>query len=463
MTSNKLFGTDGVRGVANVYPMTVEMAMFIGQAVAAILKEHAHRQRILIGKDTRLSGYMLENSLVAGICSMGGDALVVGPLPTPAVAFLTRNMRADAGIVISASHNPYEDNGIKVFGRDGYKLPDNLEEELEEYVRDLRDGSNNAPRPTADSVGRARRIEDALGRYIVALKYTFPSHLSLDGLNLAVDCAHGATYRVAPAVLSELGAGLTLLGVEPNGVNINAGVGALHPEGLQKIIKEGQAQVGLALDGDGDRLIMVDEKGEIVDGDHILAISAQAMRAKGVLKNNTVVATVMSNLGLELCLADMNIKLLRTSVGDRNVVEAMRQGGFNLGGEQSGHLIFLDHNTTGDGLLSALQVLSIMVESGKTLHELKSLLTPIPQVLKSFKVGKRVDLATVPGLVKAFKQAEQKLGKRGRMLVRYSGTEPLLRVMVESEDEKLTETMVEELCQAAIRELGAPDVECEAG
>jgi phosphoglucosamine mutase len=450
----KLFGTDGVRGIANVYPMTVEMAMFVGQAVAAVLKAHTSRQRILIGKDTRLSGYMLENALVAGICSMGGDALLVGPMPTPAVAFLTRNMRADAGIVISASHNPYEDNGIKIFGADGYKLPDYLEEELEVYVRYLRDGSLNAPRPTAGSVGRARRIDDALGRYIVALKYTFPGRLSLDGLRLAVDCAHGATYKVAPAVLSELGASLTLLGVEPNGVNINDGVGSLHPESLQRLIKEGQAAVGLAFDGDGDRLILIDEKGETVDGDHVLAICARHMQAEGILKHNTVVATVMSNLGLELCLKELGIKLLRTSVGDRNVVEAMRKHGYNLGGEQSGHLIFLDHNTTGDGLLSALQVLAVMAESGRPLYELKSILTPIPQMLKSIKVGKRVDLHQQPGLLKTFKWVEETLGGRGRMLVRYSGTEPLLRIMVESEDARITEAMINELITAAYRELG---------
>jgi phosphoglucosamine mutase len=450
----KLFGTDGVRGIANVYPMTVEISMFIGQAAAAVLKAHASRQRILIGKDTRLSGYMLENALVAGICSMGGDALLVGPLPTPAVAFLTCNMRADAGIVISASHNPYEDNGIKIFGADGYKLPDSLEDELEIYVRYLHSGSRDAPRPTADSVGRARRIDDALGRYIVALKYTFPPHLSLDGFKLAVDCAHGAAYKVAPAVLSELGASLVLLGVEPNGTNINQQAGSLHPQGLQKIVRQGNASIGLAFDGDGDRLILVDEKGEVTDGDHVLAICARYMKERGLLRHNTVVATVMSNLGLELCLKELGIKLVRTSVGDRHVVEAMRRHAYNLGGEQSGHLIFLDHNTTGDGLLSALQVLAIMAESGRSLHELKKILTPIPQMLKSIRVKHRADLNSLPELTKTFRQVEEKLGSRGRMLVRYSGTEPLLRIMVESEDARITESLVEELTEAAYQALG---------
>lgn len=453
----KLFGTDGVRGVANIYPMTVEMAMALGQGIAGVLKAHNNRQRIVIGKDTRLSGYMLENALVGGICSMGGDALLVGPLPTPAVAFLTRNMRADAGIVISASHNPYEDNGIKVFGRDGYKLPDELEDEIEEYVLNAghNNGGGNSPgRPTAANVGRARRIEDAVGRYIVALKNSFPGKLTLDGMRLALDCANGATYKVAPLVFSELGAELVTVGVEPNGVNINAGVGALYPEGLQAIVKAGRAQIGIGLDGDGDRLILVDEKGEVVDGDHVLAICASAMQMDGTLKNNTVVATVMSNLGLELCLAEKGIKLLRTSVGDRYVVEAMQKGGYNLGGEQSGHLIFLDHNTTGDGLTSALQVLAVMMASGKTLHELKSIMTPIPQMLKSIKVGKRVDLNKEEGLVGVFNAVEKQLGKRGRMLVRYSGTEPLLRIMVESEDESLTAKMLDELIEAAYKNLG---------
>ena len=449
-----LFGTDGVRGVANVYPMTVEMAMNIGQGVASVLKSHSSRHKIIIGKDTRLSGYMLENALVAGICSMGVDTLLVGPLPTPAIAFLTRNMRADAGIVISASHNPYEDNGIKIFGKNGFKLPDAQEAEVEEYVFDIQDKTSDAPRPTAAAVGRAKRIDDALGRYIVFLKNTFPSDYTLDGLTIACDCANGATYKVAPAVLSELGANLKLVGVEPNGTNINAGVGSLHPERLQRMVRESRADMGLAFDGDGDRLIMVDEDGELVDGDQIMAICADDMISRGALKQATVVATVMSNLGLELCLRDRGIRMLRTKVGDRYVVEAMRQGGYNLGGEQSGHLIFLDHNTTGDGILSALQVLSIMVLTGKPLSELKSIMTRLPQVLINVRVARRAPISEVPALVRAMRQQEERLGDTGRILVRYSGTEPLLRIMVEADDDQLMNQAAQALQEVVVAELG---------
>ncbi len=453
--TRKLFGTDGVRGVANVYPMTVEMAMSIGQGVAAVLKSHSARHKIMIGKDTRLSGYMLENALVAGICSMGTDVLLVGPLPTPAIAFLTRNMRADAGIVISASHNPYEDNGIKIFGKSGFKLPDALEAQVEEYVFHLQDQTGDAPRPVAEAVGRAKRIDDALGRYIIFLKNCFPAEYTLDGLTIAVDCAHGATYKVAPAVLSELGAQLKLIGVEPNGTNINAGVGSLHPERLQEMVRAGQADMGLAFDGDGDRIVMVDEDGELVDGDQIMAICADDMISRGSLKQATLVATVMSNLGLELCLRDRGIRMLRTKVGDRYVVEAMLKGGYNLGGEQSGHLIFLDYNSTGDGVLSALQVLGIMVLTGKPLKELKSIMTRLPQVLINLRVGKRTPISEVPGLVKAMSQQEERLGERGRILVRYSGTEPLLRIMVEAEDEALMHDVAQALKERALKELGA--------
>ncbi len=450
----KIFGTDGVRGVANVYPMTVEMAMGIGQGVANVLRHHTSRHKIIIGKDTRLSGYMLENALVAGICSMGVDALLVGPLPTPAIAFLTRNMRADAGIVISASHNPYQDNGIKIFGKNGFKLADAMEAMVEEYVFNLEQATGAAPRPTAEAVGKAKRIDDALGRYIVFLKNCFPADYTLDGLTIAVDCANGASYKVAPAVLSELGADLKLVGVEPDGTNINAGVGSLHPERLQQMVKEGKADMGLAFDGDGDRLIMVDEEGELIDGDQIMAISADAMIARGALKQATVVATVMSNLGLELCLRDRGIRMLRTKVGDRYVVEAMVRGGYNLGGEQSGHLIFLDHNTTGDGILSALQVLGVMVLTGKPLAELKRIMTKMPQVLINLKVGGRPPLSEVPGMVKAMRQQEERLGERGRILVRYSGTEPLLRIMVEAEDTALMHEAAQALKETALKELG---------
>jgi phosphoglucosamine mutase len=451
----KLFGTDGVRGVANVYPMTVEMAMGIGQGVASVLKTHSERRKIIIGKDTRLSGYMLENALVAGICSMGVDTLLVGPLPTPAIAFLTRNMRADAGIVISASHNPYEDNGIKIFGKNGFKLPDAQEAEIEDYVFSLEDKDSKAPRPTADEVGRARRIDDAIGRYIVFLKNTFPADYTLDGLTIAVDCAHGAAYKVAPAVLSELGAELQLVGVEPNGTNINAGVGALHPERLGQMVQETDADMGLAFDGDGDRIIMVDEDGEIVDGDEIMAICADYLIDRGGLKQATLVATVMSNLGLELCLRDRGIRMLRTKVGDRYVVEAMRAGGYNLGGEQSGHIVFLDHNTTGDGILSALQVLTVMVMTGKPLSELKRIMTKLPQVLINLRVGKRTPISEAPGLVKAMRKQEERLGESGRILLRYSGTEPVLRIMVEAQDQALMKDVAESLKETALKELGA--------
>jgi phosphoglucosamine mutase len=450
----KIFGTDGVRGVANVYPMTVEMAMGIGQGVANVLRSHSSRHKIIIGKDTRISGYMLENALVAGICSMGVDALLVGPLPTPAIAFLTRNMRADAGIVISASHNPYQDNGIKIFGKNGFKLPDAMEAMVEDYVFSLEENTGKAPRPTAEAVGKAKRIDDALGRYIVFLKNCFPADYTLDGLTIAVDCAHGATYKVAPAVLSELGAQLKLMGVDPNGTNINAGVGSLYPEQLQQMVKEGKADMGLAFDGDGDRLIIIDEEGEIIDGDQIMAICADAMIARGALKQATVVATVMSNLGLELCLRDRGIRLLRTSVGDRYVVEAMARCGYNLGGEQSGHLIFLDHNTTGDGILSALQLLGIMVLTGKPLTDLKRIMTKVPQMIINLRVSGRPPLNEVPGMVKAMRQHEEQLGERGRILVRYSGTEPLLRIMVEALDTTLMQEVAEALKETAVKEMG---------
>lgn len=450
----KIFGTDGVRGVANVHPMTVEMAMGIGQGVANLLQNHASRHKIMIGKDTRLSGYMLENALVAGICSMGVDVQLVGPLPTPAIAFLTRNMRADAGIVISASHNPYQDNGIKIFGKNGFKLPDALEAQIEEYVANLQAHTGKAPRPTAEAVGKAKRIDDAIGRYIVFLKNSFPGEYTLDGLTIACDCAHGATYKVAPAVLSELGAQLRLIGADPDGTNINAGVGSLYPQRLQEMVKSGQADMGVAFDGDGDRLIMVDEEGEIIDGDQIMAICADDMISRGSLKKATVVATVMSNLGLELCLRDRGIRMLRTKVGDRYVVEAMNKGGYNLGGEQSGHLIFLDHNTTGDGVLSALQVLSVMVLTGKPLCELKRIMTRLPQVLINLRVGGRPPLSEVPGMVKAMRQQEERLGENGRILVRYSGTEPLLRIMVEALDQDLMNDVALALKETALKELG---------
>ena len=357
-----LFGTDGVRGTANVEPMTSETALRLGRALAHVSKRSQRRHKILIGKDTRLSGYMLETAMASGICSMGVDVLLVGPLPTPGIAFLTRTMRADAGVVISASHNPFQDNGIKFFSQAGFKLPDDVEAEIERLV--LSD-SIDTLRPTATEIGKAFRVDDAVGRYNVFVKNTFPRHLTLDGIKIVVDCGHGAAYRVAPEVLEELGASVVALGVDPDGQNINQGCGALHPEALAIAVRQHGAHVGIALDGDADRVIFVDEKGEIVDGDQVMAMLATDLSARGELKQSTLVATVMSNLGLHVSMRERGIRVLTTPVGDRYVVEEMVRGGYNLGGEQSGHIVFLDHNTTGDGLISALSVLALLVEKAR--------------------------------------------------------------------------------------------------
>ncbi|MCF6179698.1 MAG: phosphoglucosamine mutase, partial [Geopsychrobacter sp.] len=389
----RLFGTDGVRGVANVYPMTTEVAMQLGRAAAHIFKNGDRRHRLVIGKDTRLSGYMIETALVSGICSMGVDVLLVGPLPTPGISFITSSMRADAGVVISASHNPYQDNGIKFFSRDGFKLPDDLELRMEELISS---GELDSLRPIADEVGKAFRVDDAVGRYIVFLKNTFPHDLDLLGLKIVLDCAHGAAYKVAPAVFEELGAEVISLGIEPDGKNINAGCGSLHPEVMAESVRLHGADLGIALDGDADRVIFVDEHGEEVDGDHIMAICGTRMLAAGTLNKQTLVATVMSNMGLEIALKKAGGAMLRTAVGDRYVVEEMRRGGYNLGGEQSGHMIFLDHNTTGDGVLSALQVLEIVQRSGKRLSELAQVMESLPQVLLNVRVKQRTDLVEIP-------------------------------------------------------------------
>lgn len=429
----RLFGTDGVRGRANEYPMTAEMAMQIGRAIAVLCKRGNHRHKIIIGKDTRISGYMFETSLSSGICSMGVDIMLVGPLPTPAIAFITQSMRADAGIVISASHNPYQDNGIKIFSRDGFKLPDEMEEKIEELVFA---SSMDSLRPSPESIGKAFRIEDASGRYIQHLKNTFPQDLTLDGMKIVVDCANGAAYKVAPIVFEELGADVISVGVEPDGVNINHNVGALHPEYMAELVKRHRADIGIALDGDADRVIICDEKGEIVDGDQIMAINALEMKNLGKLKKNTVVATVMSNMGLEIFLNENKMKLLRTQVGDRYVVERMRDEGLNFGGEQSGHIIFMDYLTTGDGILAALQTLSIIKRKEKPLSELARIMTKFPQVLINFKVKEKKDLSSISEVSRAIKKAEKSLKGRGRILVRYSGTEMKARVMVEGEDEE---------------------------
>ena len=430
--NRKLFGTDGIRGVANVAPMNSETAMRLGRAAAHLFRRSPHRHKILIGKDTRLSGYMLETAMASGICSMGVDVLLVGPLPTPGIAFLTRSLRADAGVVISASHNPFQDNGIKFFGRDGFKLADELEQEIEDLV--FADSIDHL-RPTASEIGKAFRIEDALGRYNVFVKNTFPKHLTLDGLRIVVDAGNGAGYRVAPEVIEELGARVTTLGCEPDGENINRGCGALHPEGLQAKVREVGADAGLALDGDADRCLLVDEHGDLVDGDQILGIAARDLKRLGALRRDTVVATVMSNLGLEVALREMDVALRRTAVGDRYVVEEMVKSGLCLGGEQSGHVIFLDHNTTGDGLITALAILAIVVESGRPLSELARVMTRFPQVLVNVPVQVRRDVTADTQVAAAIRDVETRLGDRGRVLVRPSGTEPLIRVMVEGEVE----------------------------
>jgi len=446
--SKRLFGTDGVRGIANVHPMTTEMAMQIGRAAAYIFKHQDRRSRIVIGKDTRLSGYMIENALAAGICSMGVDVLLVGPLPTPGIAFITASMRADAGVVISASHNPYQDNGIKFFARDGFKLPDEMELRIEDLIFSDRIDSL---RPTAGAVGKAFRVDDAVGRYIVFLKNTFPRALDLTGLKIVLDCAHGAAYKVAPAVLEELGAEVIPYGVKPNGTNINAGFGSTHPEVIAAAVREHGADLGFALDGDADRCIFVDEHGREVDGDHIMAICGRHLLAKGELPEKTVVATVMSNMGLDISLRQVGGRVVKTAVGDRYVVEEMRRGGYSFGGEQSGHMIFLDHNTTGDGMISALQVLAVLQETGKPLSELAAVMTSLPQVLVNVRVRERRNMDELPGVGRLIASVEERLGDNGRVLIRYSGTEPLLRIMLEGQDQGEITAMAEEIA-AAVRD-----------
>lgn len=443
----KLFGTDGVRGVANVYPMTTDIAMQIGRAIAYIVKRgekrHHLSHRIVIGKDTRVSGYMLENALSAGICSMGVDVLLVGPMPTPGIAFITTSMRADAGVVISASHNPFQDNGIKIFSYDGFKLPDAREQEIEELI-----SSNTMATlcPVADEVGKAARIDDAKGRYIVFLKNTFPSLFTLEDFHVVLDCANGATYKVAPFVFEELGARVTKIGIKPDGKNINEQCGALYPEKMAAKVRELGADIGLALDGDGDRLIVCDEKGEIVDGDHIMAICAEDLLRRRKLKKKTLVGTVMSNIGLEKAMAAMGGTLVRTAVGDRYVVECIRKNGYSFGGEQSGHLVFFDHITTGDGCLAALQLLSVMKKKQQPLSELATLMESYPQVLKNVRMEKRVAPGEIPGFQKACDALTKELGDSGRILVRPSGTEPVIRVMVEGDDPVRIEHVADELC-----------------
>jgi len=448
----KLFGTDGVRGVANIAPMTAEMILEIGRATAHVCKEHKDRRhRIVIGKDTRVSGYMVENALTAGICSMGVDVLLVGPMPTPGIAFITRNMRADAGIVISASHNPYQDNGIKIFSRTGYKLPDAEEDEIEGLILT---GKIRDIRPTAREIGKARRIEDAIGRYIVFCKNTFPEERSLEGMKIVLDCANGATYKVAPIIFSELGAQVVTIHDEPDGENINDNCGSQHTEDLQARVLAEKADVGLAFDGDGDRLIAVDEKGEVLTGDQIMTICAKMYKEEGLLKNNLVISTVMSNFGFGLALKKLGIKHGASKVGDRYVLEMMQEKSAVIGGEESGHIIFLNHHTTGDGIIAALQLLSAMRLYRKKLSSLARLMKLSPQKLINVEVKEKPPLEKIPAIQEALKEAESKLKGKGRVLLRYSGTQSMCRVMVEGPTDDLTEKLCLFLVAAVKKALG---------
>ncbi len=437
----KFFGTDGIRGRTNSEVMTSEMAMKVGQAAGGHFMRGEHRHRVVIGKDTRLSGYMIESALVAGFTSVGMDVIMTGPIPTPAIALLTREMRADLGVMISASHNPYEDNGIKLFGPDGFKLSDQDEMEIEKLL-DLQPALVDA-----SQIGRARRIEDARGRYIHAIKQSVSDETRFDGLKVVVDCANGAAYEVAPSAIWELGAEVITVGVNPNGTNINDGVGSTAIEALQAKVVEEKADIGIALDGDADRLIVVDEKGKAVDGDQIMALIAGRMHEKGALTGGGVVATVMSNLGLERHLESLGLTLERTKVGDRYVLERMKEGGFNVGGEQSGHMILLDHATTGDGSVAALRVLSSLVRSNKPASELLHVFDPVPQLLKNVRYsgGKPLENSNVKQVIG---EAEEELKGHGRLVIRPSGTEPVIRVMAEGDDSAQVETVVDRICDA---------------
>lgn len=447
----RLFGTDGVRGVANIEPMTGEMAMKLGRAAAHLFKNNEGRHRIVIGKDTRLSGYMLESALTSGICSVGVDVLLLGPLPTPAVAFITRSLRADAGVMISASHNSYEDNGIKFFSREGFKLPDLLEEQIEQLITS---GEIDSVRPTALEIGKAFRIDDAEGRYIEFVKNSLPKGMDFQGIKVVIDCANGAAYKAAPAVMRELGATVITLADEPNGMNINQECGSLYPERLRRKVIESGADMGVAHDGDADRAIFVSEKGDVIDGDRILAAMALALSREGTLKGGCLVTTVMSNGGLEIALQGEGLRVLRTPVGDRYVLETMLKEGCNLGGEPSGHIIFLDHNTTGDGLMTAVQMTGLMQKTGKRLSELAQCMTPLPQVLLNVRVRERRPISEITGLSDRIAQVEKTLNGVGRVYVRYSGTEPLLRIMVEGDQQKIIDQMAQELAAAVEKEIG---------
>ncbi len=440
--TRKLFGTDGIRGRANTEPMTAETALKVAMATAVKLRRGTHRNKVVIGKDTRLSGYMIEPALVSGFTSMGMDVVLVGPLPTPAIAMLTRSLRADLGVMVSASHNPYQDNGIKLFGADGYKLSDEIEAAIEARIAE---GNFARDLATPSDLGRASRLDDASGRYIEYVKNTFPKGLRLDGLKIVIDCANGAAYKVAPRVLWELGADVVPVAVSPDGLNINQDCGATKPLGLQQAVVKNEADLGIALDGDADRVIICDETGEIVDGDQIMALIARAWSRAGLLAGKGIVSTVMSNLGLERFVEGLGLSLQRTAVGDRYVVDHMRQNGFNLGGEQSGHIICGDHGTTGDGLIAALQVLAVVQETGRPASEVCRVFTPLPQILRNvtYKDASSVESAAVVHMIQ---KAEKKLGAGGRILVRKSGTEPLIRVMAEGDDEDMVSRIVQDIC-----------------
>ncbi|KAB1443469.1 phosphoglucosamine mutase [Pseudodesulfovibrio senegalensis] len=440
--NQRLFGTDGLRGQVNIFPMTPEVALRLGLAAGQYFRNGKKRHRVVIGKDTRLSGYVFETALTSGFCANGMDVFLVGPMPTPAISFLTRNMRADLGVVISASHNPFMDNGIKFFDRDGFKLPDEVEDEIAELVMS---GKSDWDYPQPESIGRTYRINDARGRYIVYLKSSFSNHLTLDGMKIVLDCANGAAYGVAPDVLEELGATVVRVGVEPNGININRQCGSMYPEVVSRTVVETGADIGLALDGDADRLIVCDEKGRVLDGDQIMAISALEMMEQDRLPGGMLVATVMSNMALELFMREKGGSLLRTPVGDRYVVEAMRREGAMLGGEQSGHLVFMEQSTTGDGMLAALQLLRIMCEKQQPLSELAHLLQPFPQVLKNVHVERKIPFEEAPKVVEAVSRVERELEGKGRVLLRYSGTEAVARVMVEGPNQDKVEQYTDDL------------------
>ncbi len=448
----KLFGTDGIRGVANAYPMTPEVVLNVGKAVAYVFKEKCGKEKpkFVIGKDTRLSGYMLENALISGIVSVGADVLLVGPMPTPAIAHLTKSLNADAGIVLSASHNPAEDNGIKIFSEDGYKLPDNVEDEIEKHVLS---GTVKTEHIKGGLIGKVHRIDDARGRYIEFAKASVNS-MSLKGLKIVLDCANGAAYNTAPHILSELGAEVVVLNDKPDGLNINLDCGALHPEKMMEIVKKEKADIGIALDGDADRVIVCDEKGRNVDGDHIIAICAINMKENGTLKKNHVVVTIMANKGFDIAMEKKGIKAVKTKVGDRYVVDEMRKKGYVLGGEQSGHIIFSNYTTTGDGIVSALQLLKVIKERREKLSKLAACMTPLPQVLVNIEVKEKKDISRLK-VNKNIKSAELKLGGKGRVLVRYSGTQNLCRIMIEGENKREIQKMANDIAKDMKKEIGA--------